>query len=194
MASLWQKTLFYLGLVDETQADHPDSLPMDPGTTAVQQADNRLTQPARTGAAPVRGRRVEPPAVARRRVAADPALAEAGVYVPDREERHDTATVRPTVPSAPESEVIVAKAFADAQRLADFIRSRTPVVLDLRTTEPEMVRRLVDFASGLTYALDGSMRKVAQGVILVSPPRVSLSTEERRRLSDLGLYEAPDAG
>ncbi len=194
MASLWQKTLFYLGLVDETQADHADPLPADPGTPAMQPTDTRTVHPARTGASPVRGRRVEPPAVARRRMAADPALAEAGVYVAEREERHDTATVRPTTPSAPESEVVVARAFADAQRLADYIRSRTPVVLDLRTTEPEMVRRLVDFASGLTYALDGSMRKVAQGVILVSPPRVSLSTEERRRLSDLGLYEAPDVG
>ncbi len=194
MASLWQKTLFYLGLVDENQAEHQDPIPMDRGAPAMQPNDTRTVQPARAGggASPVRGRRVEPPAVARRRVAADPALAEAGVYVPDREERHDTATVRPTTPSAPESEVIVAKAFVDAQRLADFIRSRTPVVLDLRTTEPEMVRRLVDFASGLTYALDGSMRKVAQGVILVSPPRVSLSTDERRRLSDLGLFEAPD--
>ncbi len=194
MASLWQKTLFYLGLVDETQADQTDPIAVDPGTPAMQPTDTRTVHPARTGAAPVRGRRVEPPAVARRRMAADPTLAEAGVYVPERDERHDTATVRPTAPSAPESEVIVAKAFADAQRLADYIRSRTPVVLDLRTTEPEMVRRLVDFSSGLTYALDGSMRKVAQGVILVSPPRVSLSTEERRRLSDLGLYEAPDLG
>lgn len=126
-------------------------------------------------------------------MASDPALAEAGVYVTDRDENHDTATVRPTNPTAPESEVIVAKAFADAQRLADFIRSRTPVVLDLRTTEPEMVRRLVDFASGLTYALDGSMRKVAQGVILVSPPGArQLSAGERERLAALGLYEIPE--
>ncbi len=194
MASLWQKTLFYLGLVDEHQTDDVAPVTADPGPPPIAPVETRVVQPARTGATPVRGRRVEPPAVSRRRMAADPTLAEAGVYLPEREDRHDTATVRTTSATAPESEVIVAKAFTDAQRLADYIRARTPVVLDLRTTEPEMVRRLVDFASGLTYALDGSMRKVAQGVILVSPPRVSLSTEERRRLSDLGLYEAPDLG
>ncbi len=193
MASLWQKTLFYLGLVDENQAEQGEQMAVDSTPSAVQSVttgETRTVQP--TSQSQVRGRRVEPPAVSRRRVASDPALAEAGVYIQDREESSDMATVRPTTPTAPESEVIVARAFGDAQRLADYIRSRTPVVLDLRTTEPEMVRRLVDFASGLTYALDGSMRKVAQGVILVSPPRVSLSTDERRRLAELGLYEAPD--
>ncbi len=113
------------------------------------------------------------------------------MYFPGSE---DMPTVRAATPTAPESEVLVARAFSDAQRLADFIRARTPVVLDLRGTEPEMVRRLVDFSSGLTYALDGSMRKVAQGVILVSPPRVTLSGEERRRLAELGLFEVPDLG
>ncbi len=193
MASLWQKTLFYLGLVDESESDQVDTIEPQPQT--VQTADPRgVQQPARWGTnTQVRGRRIEPPAVSRRRIASDPSLAEAGVYMADREkENHDTTTVRPTAPTAPESEVIVAKVFGDAQRLADLIRSRTPVVLDLRTTEPEMVRRLVDFSSGLIYALDGSMRKVAQGVILVSPPRVSLSSDERRRLADLGLYETTD--
>ncbi len=52
-----------------------------------------------------------------------------------------------------------------------------------------MVRRLVDFSSGLIYALDGTMKRVAEGVILVSPPRVTLSEDEIRRLSDLGLYD-----
>ena len=53
-----------------------------------------------------------------------------------------------------------------------------------------MVRRLVDFSSGLTYALDGRMVKVATGVILVTPHGLSVSVEERRRLAALGLYDA----
>jgi FtsZ-interacting cell division protein YlmF len=50
----------------------------------------------------------------------------------------------------------------------------------------------VDFCTGLTYALDGSMRKIDEGVILVLPPRVSLGREEKRRLADLGLYAGVD--
>ncbi len=87
-----------------------------------------------------------------------------------------------------ETEIIVARNFSDAQMLADGIRSGRALVLDLRTTEPEMVRRLVDFTSGLTYALDGKMAKIAQGVILVSPAGVAVSSAELDRLSALGLY------
>jgi cell division inhibitor SepF len=87
-----------------------------------------------------------------------------------------------------ETEIIVARNFSDAQMLADGIRSGRPLVLDLRSTEPEMVRRLVDFTSGLTYALDGKMAKIAQGVILVSPAGVAVSSVELDRLAALGLY------
>ena len=54
------------------------------------------------------------------------------------------------------------------------------------------MRRLVDFCTGLTYALDGSMRKIDEGVILVLPPRVSLGREEKRRLAEMGLYAVGD--
>ena len=65
------------------------------------------------------------------------------------------------------------------------------VVLDLRSTEPEMVRRIVDFASGLTYALDGKMVKISQGVILVTPTGVVVGDVEQERLVKLGLFDAP---
>ena len=191
MASLWQKTLFYLGLVDEEQANQQDVVVADtaPVQPAPQVQEPRTVERVPPSRVTVPGRRVEPPMGSRRRISADPDRAEAGVYLPAMDDTGSGSTTS----AALESQVIVARAFSDAQLLADFIQSRTAVVLDLRTTEPEMVRRLVDFASGLTYALDGTMRKVAQGVILVSPPRVTLSTEERRRLSELGLYDSVDS-
>ena len=88
-----------------------------------------------------------------------------------------------------ESEVISARTFSDAQMLADHIRSGRPVVLDLRATEPAMVRRLVDFSTGLAYALDGRMAKINQGVILVTPSHTVIGVEEQQRLADLGLYQ-----
>jgi cell division inhibitor SepF len=91
-------------------------------------------------------------------------------------------------PLAPQCEIIEASTFTDAQALADHIRDGRPVVLDLRSTEPAMVRRLVDFATGLTYALDGRMAKTAQGVILVTPRGLTLEPAEQQRLAGLGLY------
>jgi cell division inhibitor SepF len=92
-----------------------------------------------------------------------------------------------------ETQVITARSYADAQLLADHIRANSPVVLDLRKVEPAMVRRLVDFASGLTYALGGSMRKIGQGVILVTPANVNVGRDERRRLQSLGYYQGAES-
>lgn len=186
MAGVWQKTLYYLGLVDD------EEIPAD-GEAVPVTADVAVEPPPPGGVrhvgaptAIIPGERVEPPARSRRRIAAEPTLAEAGVYI-------EEGGARPAAPAGGgETEIIVANAFSDAQLLADLIRDKTPVVLDLRGTEPEMVRRLVDFASGLTYALDGTMRKVAQGVILVTPPRVTVSRDERRRLAEYGLYQSAD--
>lgn len=192
MASLWQKTLFYLGLVDDEQADgaenavartdptakvrtvEPVERPVAPGTT-----DEPELRQIRTGGGTVAGRRIEPPATSTRRMSSNPSLAEAGVYI------QEPGGVR-----SGESEIIVADTFADAQNLADHLRQGVPVVLDLRGTEPAMVRRLVDFSTGLTYALDGRMAKIGQGVILITPPHGVIGVEEQQRLVDLGLYQA----
>jgi FtsZ-interacting cell division protein YlmF len=230
---VWQKTLFYLGLVDEdapmNELPYPDQdmddpmavsrqaparqrpmrqqsaaqqqAPREPLRSRAQQmvppelttgeriaASRRPGQPIMPQQTGVQGRRVDPPMTARRRPAADRALSEAGVVV--------TAADRPMVRTVSdadlESEVIVARSYTDAQILADHIRANIPVVLDLRKVEPAMVRRLVDFASGLTYALGGSMRKIGQGVVLVSPANVNISRDEKRRLRDLGYYQAPE--
>jgi len=114
-------------------------------------------------------------------MSAEPEHAEAGVLVT----RVGSDGPRS---GAKTSQIINARAFSDAQRLADYIRQGSPVVLDLRGTEPAMVRRLVDFSSGLTYALDGKMAKIARGVILVTPSGVMIDGAEQHRLAELGLY------
>ncbi|NHZ71217.1 MAG: cell division protein SepF [Proteobacteria bacterium] len=136
------------------------------------------------------GRRVEPPASAANRISGDRAHAEAGVYIHPNAGSMSTAEI-PTRRMEPESQIIIARNFSDAQTLADSIRAGRTVVLDLRSTEPEMVRRIVDFASGLTYALDGKMSKTTQGVILVTPSGSSLGVAEQDRLMRLGLFETP---
>lgn len=200
MASLWQKTLFYLGLVDDDENEPAqDALPAQPsGVRTVDPPGARYSTRARADSAPsapsvhpeppmtqVAGRRVEPPARQRRRMSSDPQHAEAGVLVRGR--AADPLPV--SSPQSPQCQIIEASTFTDAQALADHIRDGRPVVLDLRTTEPAMVRRLVDFATGLTYALDGRMAKTAQGVILVTPRGVALEANEQSRLAGLGLYQ-----
>ena len=92
-----------------------------------------------------------------------------------------------------QSDILIVEEFGDARMLADRIRERTPVVLDMRTTDQDLIRRVVDFSSGLIYAMDGSMRKVGNRLVAVLPPRVTLSRDEKRRLASLlGAYELED--
>jgi len=206
--SIWQKTLFYLGLVDEDDPgavmgrDDPGGMGPDVRPLAPERPDPRgdrrptvrttgeHRQPLVDGGGGTGGRRVEPPLTARRRVPTGGVseLSDAGVVV----RPVDRPLVRHVNDGDLESEVITARSYSDAQLLADHIRANIPVVLDLRKVEPAMVRRLVDFASGLTYALGGTMRKVGQGVILVTPANVNISRDERRRLQELGYYQAPE--
>lgn len=196
MASLWNRTLFYLGLVDEDeQAAEPTDTngevrPVEGNEFAEQAQPTQAPPPAGvSGVRPpgaVAGRRVEPPPSTRRSMSNDPGHAEAGVIVhPNSGSAFGSDPVRR---SEPQSQIIVARNFSDAQTLADSLHGGRCVVLDLRSTEPEMVRRIVDFASGLTYALEGKMSKTAQGVILVCPSGGSLGTAEQERLAALGLY------
>lgn len=173
MPSFWQKAQEYLGLVDEDDLEEGEL----PSTDVVPSDSSR---PA--------GRRVEPPPSSRRAAGLDQGYGEPTVVL-----RGSSAAVRPVTAVDVHSEIIQAVDFGDAKLLADRIRERVPVVLNLRDTDPDMVRRLVDFSSGLTYALDGTMSKVSEGVILVLPPRMSLGREEKRRLADLGLYALTDA-
>ena len=205
MATLWNKTLFYLGLVDE---DERGLVPADSTAGEVRAIDRPLSadstfqappapqEPAAPGGSAIgsvrppgalAGRRVEPPSSGRRQISSDPIHAEAGLYVyPSGAEPSTSEMTGRRL--EPESQIIVARNFSDAQSLADAIRGGRGVVLDLRSTEPEMVRRIVDFASGLTYALDGKMSKTAQGVILVTPAGVTLGVSEQERLGRLGLF------
>jgi len=197
MASMWNKTLFYLGLVDDEQGTEAVERAGEVRPPVQQGAPARPPEPyvAPTSAvAPpgsvVAGRRVEPPASTARTISSDRAHAEAGVFI----HAEGTSSARQEGParrSEPESQVIVARNFSDAQTLADSIRMGRTVVLDLRSTEPEMVRRIVDFTSGLTYALDGRMAKTAQGVILVTPAGSSLGVGEQERLGRIGLFGSP---
>jgi cell division inhibitor SepF len=72
--------------------------------------------------------------------------------------------------------------FDDAQALADRLKRRQPVILNLQNADRELSRRMVDFCAGLTYALDGRIQTVADRLFLLTPHDVEISAEESRRL------------
>ncbi len=84
--------------------------------------------------------------------------------------------------------LVVPKSFNDAQQIADQFKDAIPVILNLQGTDTDLSKRLIDFASGLTYALDGGMQRIADKVFLLTPRNVEVSAEERARLIEKGFF------
>jgi cell division inhibitor SepF len=82
----------------------------------------------------------------------------------------------------------VPRSFNDAQSIADRFKDSTPVILNLQGADTELSKRLIDFSSGLTYALNGGMQRIADKVFLLTPQNVEVSAEERARLIERGFY------
>jgi len=78
--------------------------------------------------------------------------------------------------------------FNDAQEIADRFKQATPVILNLQTTDSELAKRLIDFGSGLTYALDGGMQKVAEKTFMLTPRNVEVSAEQTAQLVEKTFF------
>jgi cell division inhibitor SepF len=96
------------------------------------------------------------------------------------------------VPAQPSAAVrvhlVVPRSFNDAQTIADRFKAYTPVILNLQGVDSELSKRLIDFASGLTYALDGGMQRIADKVFLLTPANVEVSAEQRAQLLERGGF------
>lgn len=114
-----------------------------------------------------------------------------------RDDTAPAAAARPsvvrTMPSASTAarvHVVEARAFNDAQEVGDRLKANQPVILNLQGLDRDLQRRLIDFSSGLAYALGGSMSRVADQVFLLTPSNVEVSQEEKERLQARGLFRA----
>jgi cell division inhibitor SepF len=84
--------------------------------------------------------------------------------------------------------LVIPKSFNDAQQVADKFKQGIPVVLNLQNTDNDLAKRLIDFASGLTYALDGGMQRIAHKVFMLTPRNVQISAEEKAELIEKGFF------
>lgn len=84
--------------------------------------------------------------------------------------------------------LVMPRSFNDAQSIADKFKESIPVILNLQSADPELAKRLIDFSSGLTYALNGGMQRVADKVFLLTPRNVEVSAEERARMLERGFF------
>lgn len=97
----------------------------------------------------------------------------------------------PTVRAIPmqrtKPRILTPQSFGDAKILADEFKRQVPVIMNLRSVDRELARRLIDFSSGVCYSLTGAMEKLAPQVFLLLPKGVEVSDDERRRIEERGF-------
>jgi cell division inhibitor SepF len=209
MASMWKKAMTYLGLGDdedyaEYELDDPAPAPeqrrpaperrqppVDPPPRRPQPRQPEIRRPAprerdvypdEESDVRVRGGTVRP-------LPADVRATETGVgAVTSRSGGASRgAVVRPLpIPVTAKPHVVVPTSFNDAQEVADTLKGKAPVIMNLQEADKDLSRRLIDFASGLCYGLGGTMERVANQVYLLTPTDVEVSPEDKRRLQERG--------
>lgn len=107
---------------------------------------------------------------------------------PETREARRRGVVRP-LPTTNKPEVVTPSRFDDVQAVADAFKKVQPVIMNMQGVERELSRRLIDFASGLCYGLEGEMERVADQVFLLTPRGAEVSEADRRQLSEGRLRE-----
>ncbi|MBR6376744.1 MAG: cell division protein SepF [Oscillospiraceae bacterium] len=78
--------------------------------------------------------------------------------------------------------------FDTVSEIADHLRDKKSIVLNLESTNKDVARRLVDFLSGVAYAIDGKVKKVASNTYIITPPNVDLLGDLMDELESSGVY------
>ncbi len=78
--------------------------------------------------------------------------------------------------------------FEDAKGIADHLKAKKPVIINLENLDSDVARRVVDFLSGAVYGLDGNIQKVASGIFLIAPYNVSIMGDFKNELQNKGLF------
>jgi cell division inhibitor SepF len=162
MASMWKRALAYLGLVEEEYEEDYGELPDEDAAGEERVA---VTPPPRPE--PTNVRRIAPHRTT------EPRGAPSATVRPVR-----SATVHVTNPTT----------FNDVEEVGAHFRDGVPVIMNLAGASESVAKRMLDFASGLIYGLQGRIERVGDRVFLLSPEGVEVSTEERRRLSERGFF------
>jgi cell division inhibitor SepF len=188
LGDLWNRTLVYFGIAEEDE-DWDD----DDGYAAEESLEQsyrerpnvrRLT-PRRRGHDFDDWTESESDAAPQRSAAVRSAARQARP-APEREHRPRIEAL----PSASSVRVhlVLPRSFNDAQQIADKFKQSIPVILNLQGADAELSKRLIDFTSGLTYALNGGMQRVADKVFLLTPRNVEVSAEQRAALLERGGF------
>jgi cell division inhibitor SepF len=193
MASMWRKAMLYLGLGPDEDYDDYDVLGANGQAGSAREPIRRPMAPPHDpeGTGTVRTLSSAGPDAGHHGAGA-PTNGHVARPGPERSERPPMAArprpavVRPLTVASAKPHVVAPASFTDAQEVADEFKRNVPVIVNLQGVERDLMRRIIDFSSGLCYGLSGQMERVANHVYLLTPSDVEVSVEERRRWRERG--------
>ncbi len=164
MSTMWKRMGTFLGFVEEYDDEYGEAQP----------AAERPAPASARGSEPLPAR-TEPSNVRR--------------LPPARVEEAPGATMT-KVRAVPGNKVHLTDptTFNDVEEVGENFRKGIPVIMNLAGASEGVAKRLLDFASGLIFGLDGRIERVGDRVFLLTPAGVEVSTEERRRLTERGFF------
>lgn len=175
----WNRALVYFGLAEDPEYRYDDDYDdYEPDTLAEGEPQPR------------RRRERAPESNVRRLRREEPADDIDEIFADDAAPRRRRANIRPVSDAGADVQVhfVTPRNFNDAQEVADRFKRSVPVILNLQSTSADLSKRLIDFSSGLTYALDGGMQKIAEKTFMLTPANVEVSAEEKARLVEKGFF------
>lgn len=94
---------------------------------------------------------------------------------PDMEPSYNIVTLHP-------------RSYSEARQMAEHYRQGNPVIINLDDMDESERKRLVDFASGLAFGLQGGIERIASRVFLISPANVSVRTEDKAAFAQASFF------
>jgi cell division inhibitor SepF len=179
LADLWSRTLVYFGIAEEEEWDEDGYVTndhVDERSSRRRDRQNIRRLPSVPDEEEWSSEQAVPATTSRRRRSAE--------REPEPQPRLRSIDTGPPA----KVHLVAPRSFNDAQQIADRFKAQIPVIVNLQGAETDLSKRLIDFSSGLTYALDGSMQRVADKVFLLTPRNVELSAEERARALERGGF------
>jgi cell division inhibitor SepF len=187
LGDLWSRTLVYFGIAEED-----DDWEDEDGYAAEESLEQSYRERPNVRRLTPRRSRQDFDDWTESESDAEQPTSRAAAVRPPRPERQRARPTIEAVPSPSPSNVkvhlVLPRSFNDAQQIADRYKQGIPVILNLQNADTELSKRLIDFASGLTYALNGGMQRVADKVFLLTPRNVEVSAEQRAALLERGGF------
>ena len=148
----------YLGLVDGPEGATEEVKPTPRREPRISSLTTPTTQTASTGVTVIGGRTV---------IESEPAG--------DLEPSYNIVTLHP-------------RSYSEARQMAEHYRQGNPVIINLDDMDESERKRLVDFASGLAFGLQGGIERIASRVFLISPANVTVRTEDKAAFAQASFF------